>query len=83
MHKVTATITGGFQEPLNESESAEFLAQWQKDDAERAATEYQRLRAAAYPDLGEQFDLLFHSGVLKGTDWYNIIEAVKRSYPKP
>ena len=40
-----------------------------------------------YPDLGEQFDMIFHaidSGTLdKTSDFYKAIKAVKDTHPKP
>ena len=49
------------------------------------ATQYQRDRK--YPDLGEQFDLLFkdiNSGkVSKDGGFYKAIKAVKDTHPKP
>ncbi len=54
------------------------------------ATQYQRDRAEAYPDLAEQFDLLWHAiddGKFnvksKETDFYKKLKAVKDANPKP
>jgi len=53
-------------------------------------TQYQRDRAQAYPDLAEQFDLLWHAidgGKFnvksKETDFYKKLKAVKDANPKP
>jgi hypothetical protein len=63
-------------------------------DAEAAATLYQRQRTGVagttdtiYPDLGEQFDLLFKD-IAAGTlttsgNLYTALKAVKDKYPKP
>ena len=58
--------------------------------AEYDAKKYQRDRADAYPDLAEQFDLLWHAidgGKFnvksKDTDFYKKLKAVKDANPKP
>lgn len=46
----------------------------------------QQDRAAAYPSIAEQLDLLYHdikSGALDSGNWIAAIEAVKTQYPKP
>jgi hypothetical protein len=48
-------------------------------DAEVAKTEYQRQRAAEYPSMADQFDLLYHGGY---DAWKAAIDAVKTKYPK-
>ena len=48
-------------------------------EAEIARTEYQRLRARAYPSYADQFDTIFHLGV---DAWKAQIQAVKDTYPK-
>jgi hypothetical protein len=48
-------------------------------DAEVAKTEYQRQRAAEYPSIADQFDLLYHGGY---DAWKAAINAVKTKYPK-
>ena len=59
-------------------------------EAEWDAKQYQRDRASAYPDLAEQFDLLWHAidgGKFnvksKETDFYKKLKAVKDANPKP
>jgi hypothetical protein len=43
--------------------------------------EYQRLRAAEYPDWGTQLDYIYHNGV---DAWKtDIVDPVKAKYPKP
>ena len=58
--------------------------------ADYDAKKYQRDRAADYPDLAEQFDLLWHAidgGKFnvksKDTDFYKKLKAVKDANPKP
>ena len=43
---------------------------------------YQDNRASEYPSIGEQLDMIFHSGLLDGSDWATTIQAVKDKYPK-
>jgi predicted lipoprotein len=43
------------------------------------ANEYQRLRAAEYPPMAEQLDMIFHNGI---DAWKEQIQAVKDKYPK-
>lgn len=47
--------------------------------AEYNSKEYQRQRAAEYPSLAEQFDLLYHGGY---DAWKAVIQDVKDKYPK-
>ena len=43
--------------------------------------EYQRLRAAEYPDWGTQLDYIYHHGI---EAWKtDIVDPVKAKYPKP
>lgn len=41
---------------------------------------YQAQRAAAYPSIADQLDLLYHGGM---DAWKAAITAVKEEYPKP
>jgi hypothetical protein len=47
-----------------------------------AATSYIQKRREAYPDVGDQLDSLFHSGVFDET-MTAILQAVKDAHPKP
>lgn len=49
--------------------------------AEWVATEYQRLRAPAYPAIGDQLDALFKAGAFP-TEMAAKIQAVKDQFPK-
>ena len=49
-------------------------------DAEYAALEYSRNRAAEYPSLVDQLDNIYHNGI---DAWKATIKATKDKYPKP
>jgi len=44
--------------------------------------EYQRQRAAEYPQIVDQQDMQFHDAVNGTTTWKDSIQAVKDKYPK-
>ncbi len=44
-----------------------------------AANAYQELRAAAYPSIADQLDLIYHGGI---DAWKSAITAVKQEFPK-
>ena len=48
-------------------------------DAEYAALEYSRNRAAEYPSVVDQLDLIYHSGI---DAWKAKIKETKDKYPK-
>ena len=54
--------------------------------AEYDANQYQRDRAPDYPNLAEQFDLLWHAidadTLDKTSDFYTTLKAVKDAHPK-
>jgi hypothetical protein len=58
---------------------AEIEAEVTRLQAEYSAKQYQRQRAAEYPSIPEQFDLLYHGGY---DAWKSVIQAVKDKYPK-
>ena len=41
---------------------------------------YKELRAAEYPSLADQFDLLYHGGY---DAWRSAVDVIKAKYPKP
>lgn len=45
-----------------------------------AANAYKDQRAAAYPSIADQLDLLYHQGY---DGWKAAIDAVKQEFPKP
>ena len=49
-------------------------------NAEYAALEYSRNRAAEYPPIEDQLDTIYHNGV---AGWKATIKAIKDKYPKP
>ena len=67
---------------------ADIEAKMTELQAEYDANEYQRERATAYPSIGDQLDMLWHSidqnPSLKSQyfDFYEAIKAVKVKYPK-
>ena len=72
---------------VDETKVAEEVARLEADFKSR---QYQRDRAASYPDLAEQLDLLWHAiddGKFnvksKETDFYKKLKAVKDANPKP
>jgi hypothetical protein len=63
----------------NPPTQAEIDAEVSRLQAEYDAKEYQRQRAAEYPSIVDQFDLLYHGGY---DAWREVIQAVKDKYPK-
>ena len=49
-------------------------------DAEYTALDYARNRAVEYPNIEDQLDKIYHSGI---DAWKADIKAVKDKYPKP
>ena len=49
-------------------------------DAEYAALEYSRNRAAEYPSIEDQLDDIYHNGI---DAWKATIKTIKDKYPKP
>ena len=49
-------------------------------NAEYAALQYSRNRAAEYPSIEDQLDDIYHNGV---AGWKTTIKAIKDKYPKP
>jgi hypothetical protein len=58
---------------------AEITAEIARLQADYEAKEYQRQRAAAYPSIADQLDLLYHGGM---DAWKAAITAVKEEFPK-
>ena len=66
---------------------ADILAKQTELQAVEDGNAYQQTRADAYPELKEQFDLLYHdmaadNGDKTGT-WFAAVKAVKDANPKP
>lgn len=49
-------------------------------NAEYAALEYARNRAAEYPSIEDQLDNIYHNGI---DAWKTTIKTIKDKYPKP
>jgi hypothetical protein len=64
-------------------EAAELQAQAEAAQAEYEATQYQRDRASAYPNIQEQLDMQYWDSVNGTTTWADAIAAVKAENPKP
>tara|TARA_S200002703_G_scaffold22131_1_gene18800 strand:+ start:1802 stop:2098 length:297 start_codon:yes stop_codon:yes gene_type:complete len=62
---------------------AEIDAEIVRLDADYANQQYARNRAAAYPSIGDQLDMLYWDKVNDTTTWSDAIAAVKTGYPKP
>lgn len=72
-------ISEDIERPTDE----EIIQKISELQAQKEATEYQRLRAAEYPDFKEYLD-----GIVKGDDsqvqaYIEACKAVKEKYPKP
>ena len=65
----------GEQPTLEQLETA-----WEIKLSADAAVEYKTKRAAEYPSIVDQLDLLYHNGF---DGWKAVIEAIKNKYPKP
>tara|TARA_Y100000361_G_scaffold3052_1_gene2653 strand:- start:234 stop:521 length:288 start_codon:yes stop_codon:yes gene_type:complete len=74
--------TGAFKEDGTkiELEQSKIDAARATLNAEYAALEYSRNRAAEYPPIEDQLDTIYHSGV---AGWKTKIKAIKDKYPKP
>jgi len=73
----------GTEPPSYEEIRSELARQFETFEFYR----YERERAEAYPTLGDQLDMLWHameSGEIpKATKWFEKIQEVKKSIPKP
>jgi hypothetical protein len=70
----------GNQVTIDESLVAAEIARL---EADYAAKQYQRDRAAAYPSLAEQMDMQYWDSVNGTTVWADTIAAIKQEHPKP
>jgi len=57
----------------------QVLAEITRLQTEWNKTQYQRLRMAAYPNIEDQLDQIYHEGIDK---WKETIAAIKTQYPK-
>ncbi|NBX50265.1 hypothetical protein EBT25_10060, partial [bacterium] len=68
---------------LTQEEREQILSEWNAEAeriAQHKALQYQRDRAAKYPSIGDQLDMIYHNGL---DAWKTVITAVKEEYPKP
>jgi hypothetical protein len=72
--------TQGNQVTVDEAAVAAEIARL---EADYAAKQYQRDRAAAYPSLAEQMDMQYWDSVNGTTVWADTIAAIKQEHPKP
>jgi len=67
-------------------DESEVTKEVDRADAEYASLAYARKRKDEYPDLAEQFDLLFHDMTSgkgdKTGEWYKAVNKVKTDNPK-
>ena len=68
---------------IEQPSDAEIDAEIARLDADYAAQAYARNRAAAYPPIGDQLDMIYWDGVNDTTTWADAIAAVKAAHPKP
>lgn len=62
---------------------ADIAAEITRLEADYAAKQYQRDRAAEYPSLAEQMDMQYWDSVNGTTVWADTIAAIKAQFPKP
>ena len=84
---LTKMVNGVIVE-LTAEESASMAAEWEQNAASASAVAYKRTREIAYPDIREQFDMLFHELETTGSlsisgSWFNTVKTVKDANPKP
>ena len=68
---------------IDQPTAAEIDAEIVRLDAEYASQQYARNRAAAYPSIGEQFDMQYWDAINGTNVWRDTIAAVKAAHPKP
>jgi len=75
MNRIEVNVITGEQKvvELTDAEIATILAN------QPPAPTYKELRAAAYPSIPDQLDLLYHGGLV---GWKEAIDVVKTKYPK-
>lgn len=58
-------------------------AYFEGEEPARPQPSYAELRAAEYPPVPEQLDMLYWDKVNNTNDWQNEIARIKNKYPKP
>jgi len=84
---ITGDVINWYDEDDTVPTDAELAAEITRLQGVYDNAEYQRTRAAAYPELKEQLDLLYHDmaadkGDKTGT-WFAAVKAVKDATAKP
>jgi hypothetical protein len=72
-------LVDGVLMDMTPEEQAEHEAAHAATIAEQTRTAYARNRAAEYPAVVDQLDIIFHDGL---DAWKTQIQAVKNKYPK-
>ena len=80
------TIIKWLTPDIPQPSEADIQAKMDELKIEYDAQEYARTRAKKYPNLAEQFDLLWHAidadTLDKTSDFYTTLKAVKDAHPK-
>ena len=74
-------IVNGVVVALTDAEVTARNAEVAAAEAEEAANGYKRKRAAEYPSIGDQLDMIYRNGD-GGAEFQAAIKAVKDKYPK-
>lgn len=84
---LTRINTKGETVTLTEEEEQALRNEWEQIETEKAAVEYKKKRELAYPKIGDQLDMLWHSmdtgEISKSVAFYDAIASVKAAHPKP
>jgi len=72
-------ITNWEDETLTQPTDAEIKAKITELETAYTNNAYQRKRANEYPELKDQLDKIYHSGI---DEWKKVIKATKDKYPK-
>ena len=74
-------------EIIKQPSDAKIRGEMDRLERVKAANAYKLARAAAYPSIGDQLDMLWHAMESKEipvcSSFYNAIKAVKDATPKP
>ena len=60
----------------------DYEAEVARLQAEYDSKAYARARAEAYPNIGDQLDMMYHDQTEGSRTWLDAIEAVKEAHPK-
>ena len=61
---------------------SDYEAEVARLQAEYDSQAYARARAEAYPNIGDQLDMMYHDQTEGSRTWLDAIEAVKEKHPK-